>query len=42
MTHALQDDIDRANQTKALTKYDTHLNQNLLKEMNLLSDYILE
>lgn len=42
MSHALQDDLDRANQTKALTKYDTHLNQNLLKEMNLLSDYILE
>ena len=42
MTHSMQDELDRANQNKALTKYDTHLNQNLLKEMNLLSDYILE
>ena len=42
MTQGLQDEVDRANQNKSLTKYDTHLNQQLIKEMNLLSDYILE
>jgi hypothetical protein len=42
MSAAISDELDRTKQQQALEKYDTHLNQQLLKEMNLLSDYVLE